>query len=154
MAQTDAIWMTSRKLTTLKARSDFQRVRGGGRATSAAFVLEGKRRPAVAGKTASDRDRSTAALTASGPRFGFTITKKTGKAHVRNRIRRRLKAALLKIACDCADPGTDYVVVARTAAAALEFTSLVADLRRALETVQKALAKPKSARLARPSPGA
>lgn len=114
------------KLQTLKKRAEFQRVRGGGRATSAAFVLEGKPRPAA-----------DAARDAPGPRFGFTITKKIGNAVTRNRIRRRLRAAL-QLLCARADPATDYVIVARTVAAELPFAALLADLERALAKVDQA----------------
>ncbi len=70
----------------------------------------------------------------AGPRFGFTITKKIGNAVTRNRIRRRLRAALLELTSD-ADRLTDYVVVARTPAADQDCGSLVADLKRALAKV-------------------
>ena len=33
-----------------------------------------------------------------GPRVGFTVTKKVGNAVVRNRIRRRLREALRRVA--------------------------------------------------------
>jgi ribonuclease P protein component len=67
------------RLVTLKRRAEFLRVRGGSRWTTPGFVLEGRARgePGHAPSTA---------------RFGFTVTKRMGKATVRNRIRRRLKA--------------------------------------------------------------
>jgi ribonuclease P protein component len=110
---------------TLKKRSEFLRVRGGGRATASGFVLEGKRRGSVAeGK-----------YPISGPRFGFTITKKIGNAVMRNRIRRRLRAALVQVAAAHADPQTDYVVVAREPAATQDFSALVADITKAFGKV-------------------
>lgn len=132
----------SGKLQTLKKRAEFQRVRGGGRATSAAFVLEGKPRHGA------EPDKNTAGRSApdapSGPRFGFTITKKIGNAVTRNRIRRRLRAALQHLAPG-ANPATDYVIVARPAAADQEFTTLLADLKRALAKVDshRGAAKPR-----------
>ena len=114
------------KLTSLRKRSEFQRVRGGGRATANGFILEGKRRP-------SDGP------VIDGPRFGFTITRKIGNAVTRNRIRRRLRAALTALAPTAADSATDYVIVARLAAAEQDFTALSADLKRALERVGRAL---------------
>lgn len=109
-------------LATLKKRSEFQRVRGGGRASSAAFVLEGKARtaPLAGGDIA---------------RFGFTITKKLGNAVVRNRVRRRLKAALAEIANAFGDPRFDYVVVARPPSLDRPFADLKADLVAALRRV-------------------
>lgn len=120
------------KLQTLKKRAEFQRVRGGGRATSAAFVLEGKPRSPVG----SDPHAAAGGTPCGpeGPRFGFTITKKIGNAVMRNRIRRRLRAALGQLASG-ADPATDYVIVARAAAADQEFATLVFDLKRALAKV-------------------
>jgi ribonuclease P protein component len=70
------------KLVTLRHRAEFLRVRGGGRSASPRFVLEGKLR------VAPDQARQV------GPRFGFTVTKQMGNAAVRNRIKRRLRAAL------------------------------------------------------------
>ena len=115
------------KLTSLTTRGEFQRVRGGGRATADGFILEGKRRPVP--------DSA-----AAGPRFGFTITRKIGNAVTRNRIRRRLRAALAALAPIAADSATDYVVVARLPAASQDFATLSADLKRALERVGRALA--------------
>jgi ribonuclease P protein component len=122
-------------LVTLKTRAEFQRVRGGGRATNDAFILEGKRRPAAPAGTVG----------VAGPRFGFTITKKIGNAVVRNRIRRRLRAALSEVAPGRADPETDYVIVARIAAATRPFAGLAADLAAAITrvgTAQKQRRKP------------
>lgn len=108
---------------TLKTRSEFLRVRGGSRCATPAFVLETKARVAVIG---------------DGPRFGFTITKKIGNAVTRNRIRRRLKAALVDPASRLAAPGHDYVIIARTAAFDIPFATLQKDLERALQRVHHA----------------
>ena len=123
-------------IATLKKRSEFVRVRGGGRATAPAFVLEGKRREANPG---------AAVCELCGPRFGFTITKKIGNAVVRNRIRRRLRAALSQVFGANADPQMDYVIVARLAAASQEFSVLVKDLTTAFGRVHGAgrAAKPR-----------
>lgn len=120
-------------LVTLKSRSEFLRVRGGARASSPAFVIEAKPRSEVA---------TSGPPTASGPRFGFTITKKIGNAVVRNRIRRRLKAALSGLLADYAAGHTrqthDYVVIARVAAHDIPFATLQKDLERALQRVHHA----------------
>ena len=113
-------------ITTLKKRAEFQRVRGGARATAVGFVLEGKARVPVG----DDKD---AAISAA--RFGFTITKKIGNAVTRNKIRRRLRAALSELAPLHAQPDMDYVVVARLPAASQEFALLVADLTTAFQRV-------------------
>lgn len=95
-------------------------MRGGGRWAGPAFVLEGKARAADSG--------------ISGPRFGFTVTKKLGGAVVRNRIRRRLKAVLQAVAGQAAD-SYDYVVVARLAARDRDYQELEEEMVRALARV-------------------
>ena len=109
-------------LTTLKSRNEFLAVRGGARASVPVCLLEA-------------RKRKPGAIPFEGPRFGFTITKKLGNAVTRNRIRRRLKAALTSLESDFATDGFDYVVVARQAAFNRPFADLMGDLRRALELV-------------------
>lgn len=129
---------------TLKKRAEFQRVRGGGRATTPAFVLECKQRPQAnpsdtAAQSVAQHSKPAARTSRShslnGPRFGFTITKKIGNAVVRNKIRRRLRAALVEISPLVARPDTDYVLVARRPAADQNFAKLVADLKTAFERV-------------------
>lgn len=71
----------------------------------------------------------------SGPRFGFTVTKKLGGAVIRNRIRRRLKAAVDALAERCAKPGHDYVMVARAAALSQDFEALKKELEDAFHRV-------------------
>lgn len=68
-------------------------------------------------------------------RVGFTVTKKVGNAVVRNRTRRRMKeAARLWLAAHPA-PGTDLVLIGRASTRGRAFTSLVADIGRALDRV-------------------
>lgn len=69
------------------------------------------------------------------PRFGFTVTKKSGGAAVRNRIRRRLKEALRQLPDLSARPGHDYVILGREAALEQEFEALRDDLARAITEV-------------------
>jgi len=112
-------------LATLKKRADFLRVRGGSRWSCASFTLECKPR---------QRDPKGEEGT-EGPRFGFTVTKKLGGAVVRNRIRRRLKAAVLELAPEHARSGFDYVLVARQAALDRPFAALKKELEDALHRV-------------------
>ena len=44
-------------------------------------------------------------------RTGYTTTKKIGKAHVRNRTRRRMRAAVRELFPARARPGVDYVLM-------------------------------------------
>ncbi|WP_374306082.1 ribonuclease P protein component [Methylocella sp.] len=100
----------------LKKRADFLRAAKGGRQHARAFTLQ-----------AADRDE-----TDTPPRFGLTVTKKTGGAVKRNRIRRRLREALRLGAPLPARPGRDYVIIARIEALTQSFPSLQADLARAI----------------------
>lgn len=56
-------------------------------------------------------------------RIGITVSKKLGKAHVRNRVRRRLRE-IYRIHEDRFCPGWDLVVVARTRAVGASFDQL------------------------------
>ncbi len=66
--------------------------------------------------------------------IGLTVTKKTGNAPERNRIKRRLRAAVTASARDFA-PGNDYVLVGRREALAEPFAQLVASLAGAIKRV-------------------
>ena len=110
------------RVETLKRRSEFLRTRKGARAATPCFVLEAKRR---------EDDVTVAA--AGGPRFGFTVSKAVGKAVDRNRINRRLKAAVRDVVCEHARREFDYVLIARRAALDVRFAALVADLVKALK---------------------
>ena len=59
------------------------------------------------------------------PRFGFTVTKKVSGAVGRTRIRRRLKEALRAGGRLGAQPGQDYVVIARREALTASFADLI-----------------------------
>ena len=67
-----------------------------------------------------------------GVRLGLTTTKKLGGAVIRNRIRRRLRAAAREVFPQSATPGTDYVLVARKAAYERNYPALLDDMKRAL----------------------
>ena len=102
----------------LKKRADFVAAAKGKRVFMRAFSLQGK---------AKDQDPSI--------RFGFTVTKKTGRAVVRNRIRRRLKEAVRLAPGLAAMPGHDYVLVARAEALRAGFADLQRELHQALERI-------------------
>lgn len=118
---------------TLKKRAEFLRLRGGDRWAGPAFVMESK-----------PRDASVTATT--GARFGFTVTKAMGNAVARNLIRRRLKAAVGEIAPSAAEPGRDYVLIARTAASKRPFEELKKDLEQAFQRVHHPAAKTRRAK--------
>lgn len=120
-------------VTTLKRRAEFLRVRRGARWATPAFVLEALQRSQDEGAaTSSDPAR---------PRFGFTVTRQVGKAVERNRIRRRLKAAVSGAGAELARRDFDYVLIARRPALTSAFDAIVADLVKALESVHRAPAR-------------
>lgn len=100
----------------LKRRAEFLRVAGKGRKTPApGLVLQALKR---------DDD---------GPaRLGFTVTKKVGNAVVRNRTKRRLRAAAHEVLKATPVAGVDLVLIGRDGTRGRRFTSLVNDLRQAM----------------------
>ena len=93
--------------------------------------------------TVQGRLRGTGAHSdALGLRFGLTVTKKVGNAPERNRIKRRLRAAIQAAAAGHAAIDMDVVVIGRRDILAADYERLVDDLRRALAAV----ARPKTAR--------
>ena len=56
-------------------------------------------------------------------RVGITVSKKLGKAHIRNRVRRRLRE-VYRLNEQLFQPGWDIVVVARTKAIYADFPTL------------------------------
>ena len=84
---------------------------------------------ATTGVVVQARDRKD-----EGPvRVGFTVTKKLGKAVVRNRIKRRLKEAARLALPDEAQRGHDYVLVGRAAGLKRPFSGLQNDIATALK---------------------
>ena len=120
-------------IVTLQRRSEFLRVRNGLRWATPSFVLEAKSR---------DGWEPPVAVPTQLARFGFTVTKKLGSAVHRNRIKRRLKSALLIAAQSHARPGFDYVVIARSPAETTDFAELVAAFSTAFDKAHSSHGKP------------
>ncbi len=75
--------------------------------------------------------------TEHGPRqgrAGFVVSKRIGGAVVRNRIKRRLRAALRECWHEL-PAGTDIVLRAQASAARVRYKEIHADLRQAVQTV-------------------
>src|SRR3982074_709042 len=110
----------------LRQRADFLAVANGTRINAAAFVLHSRRR---------DDD---------GPiRVGFTVTKKNGTATERNRIRRRLRELVKRLDVISMRPHSDYVLVGRRAALNRDFAAMLADLRSALDALDRQPKRPR-----------
>jgi ribonuclease P protein component len=71
---------------------------------------------------------------ATDPGVGLTVTKKTGNSPERNRIKRRLRAALRACAPQL-QAQHDYVLVGRREALTLPFSKVVSDLSSAIAKV-------------------
>jgi len=108
----------------LRQRADFLAVANGARASTAAFVVQCRRRDDA------------------GPaRVGFTVTKKNGTATERNRIRRRLRELVKRLGEVSLQADTDYVLIGRRAALSSDFQNMLADLRQALSRLDRQSAK-------------
>ncbi len=77
-------------------------------------------------------------------RVGFTATKKLGIAVVRNRARRRLRAAAAQLLPLYGLPGNDYVLVARRETLSRPFEGLLSDLASALQAAHEKLGRSKA----------
>lgn len=73
------------------------------------------------------------------PKVGYTTTKKIGKANVRNRARRRMRAAVAEIFPKYAENNIEYVLVGRWNTATCPFTVLIKNLKKAIQEVSKEL---------------
>ena len=78
----------------------------------------------------------------AGPRFGLTVSRKVGTATERNRVKRRLRAALREIAATQGDrlsakDAYDFVVVARRDILSAEFPVLLTDIVDAIEGLER-----------------
>lgn len=112
----------------LKRRADFLKVaRKGHKWAAPGLVLQALDRTA----SADGGPESTA----PGIRAGFTVTRKVGNAVVRNRARRRLRAAAEQVLPEWGKAGHDYVLIGRQGTLGREFPALISDLRTALERV-------------------
>ena len=109
----------------LKKRADFLRVAKGRRYSMPGLVLQ----MAHSDLPAVDEVPPLA-------RLGFTVTKKVGNAVIRNRARRRLKAAAARIMPLLARKGCDYVLIGCEGTLDRPFGDLLADLETALRRIE------------------
>lgn len=132
----------------LKKRTEFLRVAGTRRKwVTQGLILQGAPRPGIK----PDTEYAGEDLLA---RVGFTVTKKVGKAVVRNRVRRRLRAVAEQLMTELALPGWDYVVIGRNQTIDRPFEKLVDDMRFALRRVPDAKPSPADSRRPRKGGGA
>src|SRR5262249_34410757 len=102
----------------LKMRADFLR------------VAASRRRAAMPGVVLQVAPRPDG--TGAGARVGYTASRKVGNAVVRNRSRRRLRAAVAAVLPRHADAALDYVLSAREAPAGRPWPAVLGDLESAM----------------------
>ncbi|MFV0408762.1 MAG: ribonuclease P protein component [Paracoccus sp. (in: a-proteobacteria)] len=111
------------QISVLRQRADFLKAAQAGRAGTAGFLLQARR-----------RHPDEAAATPI--RIGFTCSKKIGNAVARNRAKRRLRALARAILPGLARPGWDYVLVGRPGeTVSRQFSDLQDDLATALHRI-------------------
>jgi len=66
-------------------------------------------------------------------RVGFTVTKKIGNAVVRNRMKRRFRALARETLPELGIAGADHVLIGRAGGIERDYSSLAAELKRALK---------------------
>ncbi|MFT6104283.1 MAG: ribonuclease P protein component [Paracoccaceae bacterium] len=115
----------SMRTVVLSKRADFLRVARARRQACPAFLIQARRR--------DPEEPSEAPV-----RVGFTCSKKVGNAVARNRAKRRLRALAQAVLPDAGREGWDYVLVGRKdATASRDFSLMLEDLRRAIESVHR-----------------
>ena len=107
-------------LERLKRRADFLR------------VADGRRKWVTPGLILQTLARAPEDGAADAIRVGFTATRKIGNAVMRNRARRRLRAAAASVMARHATAGFDYVLIARAKTPTRPYAALIGDLEVAL----------------------
>ena len=106
-----------RGYSIIKKRADFLAANRGKRYATPGFVL-----------LVRDRQDGDTAI-----RLGITITKKVGKAVIRNRMRRRFRELAREMLADKGKAGADHILIGRDDGIERDFAELRADMKRALE---------------------
>ena len=117
------------KILVLKKRKDFLRVAKGIRMIVSTVILQ----------AAPSLSKDPVPF-----KIGYTVTKKIGKAHVRNRTKRRLRAAAQAIFAAFGLPNVEYVLVGRYNTADCPFKVLKSDMKWALKKTNTLLMEQKN----------
>lgn len=138
------------RIARLKRRSEFLRASSEGRK----WVMRGLILQAVPSAQSQPETMDNQALT-----VGYTASRRVGGAVMRNRAKRRLRAAVARVMPAHAAGGYDYVLIARPETLKRPFDGLVGDLKAALarlglarDTVRGAAITPDAGRVGREPP--
>jgi ribonuclease P protein component len=105
------------KITTIRKRADFLLAASSGfKFVKPSVIVQSRKR--------EDTDEM---------RIGFTATKKLGNAVIRNRAKRRMRAAAAKLVPEFGLPGCDYVFIGREKVYMGKFSELLCDMRHSLK---------------------
>ena len=108
---------SSLKIERITKRPDFLRANAGKK---------------YAGATTIIRAIASAETKPNACRVGFTVSGACGNAVIRNRIKRRLRAAVAKLWPQEAQAGFDYVLIGKAGADKAEYKDIIEELGKAL----------------------
>jgi len=129
----------------LRKHADYQRVYGGARKRQSASMTW-----FLAPQQTATVTKSGPAPLLSGPRVGLTAGKVLGKAHERNRIKRRMREVLRRHV-DLLPPGSDLVLHPRRALLTIEFAKLEEEIVRILTQAKSEAARMGASAASRPA---
>lgn len=112
------------EILVLKKRKDFIRVASGSKMVAPSLILQAARSLSIEPVEA---------------KIGYTVTKKIGHAHLRNKTKRRLRAAAYEIFPKLALPNFEYVMIGRYNTASIDFLLLKKDMETAFVRLNKLL---------------
>lgn len=124
------------EMVRMKRRADFLACRNGARVSREAFGIQLRKRKPDETLGPGEKPRQI--------RVGFTVTKKIGNAVIRNRIKRRLRAASAQIVMPGSLTGHDLVFMANEPAFSLPFDALMAQMQSGLTKALERLQNPPS----------
>jgi len=113
----------------LRKRADFLRVAASGRKWAAPGVIV-------------QADQMPDGTPDADVRVGFTVTRKVGGSVIRNRARRRLRAAAAAVIPGQSRAGFDFVLIGRQGTLTRPFPSLISDVAAALARLGAAAPAP------------